>query len=73
MAVAAGVPENELKSIKLKQGPLKMFVAGGHTQYADAEWASQLPLSNGHTQIVRGLSVENVTGPFWLSVDKKLN
>ena len=58
-----GVPENELKSIKLKQGPLKMFVAGGHTQYADAEWASQLPLSNGHTQIVRGLSVENVTGP----------
>ena len=31
-----GVPENELKSIKLKQGPLK---------------------------IVRGLSVENVTGP----------
>ena len=29
-----GVPENELKSIKLKQGPLKMFVAGDHTQYA---------------------------------------
>ena len=40
-----------------------MFVAGGHIQYADAEWASQLPLSNGHTQIVRGLSVECVTRP----------
>ena len=55
--------KNELKSIKLKQGPLKMFVAGGHVQYADAEWASQLHLSNGHTQIVRGLSVDCVTGP----------
>ena len=30
-----GVPEIELKSIKLNQRPLKTFVAVGHTQYAD--------------------------------------
>ena len=41
-----------------------MWVAGGHTVYATAEWASLLPLSNGCHQIVKGLSVDTVTGPF---------
>ena len=62
--VKNGVPENELKSVKLRDGPIPMFVAGGHTVHASAEWASLLPLSNGHNQIIRGLSVDNVTGPF---------
>ena len=41
-----------------------MWVAGGHTVTATAEWASMLPLENGYHQIVRGLSTETVTGPF---------
>ena len=62
--VRNGVPEAELKSVKLRDGPIPMFVAGGHTVHATAEWASLLPLSNGHNQIIRGLSVDDVTGPF---------
>ena len=41
-----------------------MFVAGGHTVLATAEWASLLPLTNGSNQIIRGLSVDEVTRPF---------
>ena len=62
--VRDGVPQNELKSVKLRDGPIPMWVAGGHTHNASAEWASLLPLDNGHHQIVRGLSTETVTGPF---------
>ena len=62
--VRNGVPENELKSVKLRDGPVPMFVAGGHTVNATAEWASLLPLNNGLSQIIRGLSVDDVTGPF---------
>ena len=46
------VPENELKSVKLRDGPIPMFVAGGHTVHATAEWASLLPLTNGSNQII---------------------
>ena len=53
--VKNGVPENELKSAKLRDGPIPMWVAGGHTVYASAEWASLLPLNNGFHQIVKGL------------------
>ena len=59
-----GIPEKELKSVKLRDGPIPMWVAGGHTVYATAEWASLLPLSNGYSQVVRGLSTGTVTGPF---------
>ena len=62
--VKNGVPENELRSAKLRSGPIPMWVAGGHTVYATAEWASLLPLNNGCHQIVKGLSVDTVTGPF---------
>ena len=41
-----------------------MWVGGGHTVYATAEWASLLPLNNGYSQIVCGLSRDTVTGPF---------
>lgn len=40
-----GVPQNELRSVKLRDGPIPMWVAGGHTVTADAEWASLLPLN----------------------------
>ena len=62
--VKDGVPEKELKSIKLRDGPIPMGVAGGHTVYATAEWASLLPLADGSHQIVRGLSSNMVTGNF---------
>ena len=62
--VKNGVPEKELKSVKLRDGPIPMFVAGGHTVHATAKWASLLPLNNGLNQIIRGHSVDDVTGPF---------
>ena len=59
-----GVPEKELKLIKLRDGPIPIRVAGGHTVFATAEWASLLPLADSSHQIVRGLSSNMVTGNF---------
>ena len=56
-----GIPETELKSCKLADGPIPMGVAGGQTVNASAEWASLLPLGDGGHQIVRGLTVPQVT------------
>ena len=52
-----GIPETELKSCKLADGPIPMGVAGGQTMNASAEWASLLPIGDGGHQIVRGLTV----------------
>ena len=41
-----------------------MGVAGGHTVFATAEWASLLSLVDGSHQIVRGLSSSMVTSNF---------
>ena len=60
--VKDGVPEKELHSVKLRDGPIPMWVAGGHTVSATAEWSSLLPLADGSHQIVRGLSTKHVTG-----------
>ena len=38
-----------------------MSVAGGLTVEASAEWVSLLPLSDGSNQIVRGLTLPEVT------------
>ena len=62
--VKDGVPEKELMSIKLRDGPIPMGVASGHTVFATAEWASLLPLADSSHQIVRGLSFIMVTGNF---------
>ena len=56
-----GIPETEMKSCKLSDGPIPMGVAGGLTVNASAEWASLLPLADGGHQIVRGLTVPEVT------------
>ena len=56
-----GIPENELRSCKLSDGPISMGVAGGLTVEASAEWVSLLPLSDGSNQIVRGLTLPEVT------------
>ena len=56
-----GIPQTELKSCKLADGPIPMGVAGGITVNASAEWASLLPLADGGHQIVRGLTVPRVT------------
>ena len=60
--VKDGVPQNELTSTKLRDGPINLGVAGGHTVQALAEWSSLLPMDNGYYQTVRGLSVADVTG-----------
>ena len=48
-------------SCKLAEGPIPMGVASGITVNAEAEWASLLPLADGVHQIVRGLTVPQVT------------
>ena len=57
-----GIPENELISVKLQNGPIPLSVASGMTTYASAEYASLLPLANGNYQTVRGLTLRKVTG-----------
>merc|ERR1719233_2342392 len=56
-----GIPENELFSCKLSSGPIPMGVASAITVKAEAEWASLLPLADGGYQVVRGLTLPEVT------------
>ena len=56
-----GIPEKELRSAKLEDGPIEIDVATGIKVYATGEWASVLPLTNGYHQVVRGLTVNKVT------------
>ena len=56
-----GVPEKELNSCKLRDGPIKIDVATGITVHASGEWGCLLPLQNGQQQLVRGLTVPKVT------------
>ena len=56
-----GIPENELISCKLSNGPVNMGVASGLTVEATAEWVSLLPLKDGSNQVVRGLTLPEVT------------
>ena len=56
-----GVPQRELISAKLRDGPIKVGVASGIIVNASAEWASLIPLADGSKQAVRGLTMPNVT------------
>ena len=56
-----GIPQRELKSVKLRDGPIPIDVATGISVNAKAEWASVLPLRDGSYQVIRGLTVEKVT------------
>ena len=56
-----GIPEKEFISTKIGEGPIPLNVASGITTFANAEWASLLPLSNGNYQAVRGLTLQKVT------------
>ena len=60
------IPQLELESMKMMDGPIPIGVASGMTVSANAEWASMLPLSDGSNQCVRGLTMDKVTG----SMDK---
>ena len=62
MLAREGIPENEFISVKLADGPIPLGVATGMTTYANAEFASLLPLANGNFQCVRGLTLKRVTG-----------
>ena len=56
-----GIPQNELKSVKLREGPISLGVASGIEAQAEAEWSSLLPLADGTYQTVRGLTMKKVT------------
>ena len=56
-----GIPEKELKSCKLQNGPISIDVATGITVNATGEWGCALPLLDGKHQLVRGLTVPKVT------------
>ena len=58
---AADIPANELIAVKLREGPIPMGVASGITVNASAEWAALLPLEDGGQQVVRGLTMPQVT------------
>ena len=57
-----GVPQDELVSAKMEDGPIPLGVASGMVTYAEAEWASLIPLADGTQQCVRGLTMKRVTG-----------
>ena len=56
-----GIPEKELRSCKLQNGPISIDVATGITVNATGEWGCALPLLDGTHQLVRGLTVPKVT------------
>ena len=56
-----GIPQNELISVKHREGPIPLGVASGITAHAEAEWSSLLPLEDGTYQVVRGLTMKNIT------------
>ena len=56
-----GVPQTELNSCKLQDGPIPIDIATGVSVNALGEWASSVPLANGSYQVVRALTVKQVT------------
>ena len=57
-----GIPQKELHSVMLVKGPIPLGVASGMTVNAKAEWASLIPLADNTSQVVRGLTMDMVTG-----------
>ena len=51
-----------MRAVKLAQGPINLSVAGDKRITAEVEWGAVLPLEDGTHQIVRGLSLDKVTG-----------
>ena len=47
-----GIPQKELVSCKLNDGPIPVSIASGKTIHACAEWGSLILLSNGTYQVV---------------------
>ena len=56
-----GIPQRELNSCKLQDGPISIDVATGLVVHASGELGSALPLSDGSHQLLRGLTVPRVT------------
>ena len=57
-----GIPQKELDSVKLRDGPIPLGVASGKMAEAEAEWSSLISLQDGTFQCVRGLTMKTVTG-----------
>ena len=56
-----GIPQQELNSCMIQEGPIPIDVATGVVVNALGEWASALPLANGSYQVMRALTVKKVT------------
>ena len=50
----------ELVASKIREGPIRVNVAGGLKAYASAEWGALLPLNDRTQQVVRGLALDKV-------------
>ena len=59
--MSEGIPQKELNSVKLQDGPISIDVATGIVVHASGEWGSVLPLNDGSHQLLRGLTVPRVT------------
>ena len=56
-----GIPQEELISCKIQEGPIPIDVATGVVVNALGEWALAIPLANGSYQVMRALTVKKVT------------
>ena len=61
MLTMEAVPENELDSRMLERGPILCGVAGGSFVNAIGVWGCLLPLADGGYQVVRTLTMPQVT------------
>ena len=55
------VPETELVSAKLINGPIPVSVAGGGEIMASGLWPTLLPLNDGTNQVAKTLTMDTIT------------
>ena len=60
----SGVPGNELRGTLLNKGPFPMGGVGDITTMADEEWLVQLNRVDGKKQLVRGVTLSQITCNF---------
>ena len=56
-----GVPQKQFNSSLLRPGPIDIDIATGIKVHANGEWGLCLPLKDGSVQVVRALSIDQVT------------
>ena len=59
-----GIPGNELRGTLLNKGPFKMGGVGNSSVVAEEEWLVQFNREDGKKQLVRGLTMKQITCEF---------